>query len=627
MKRKESTVRQSRWGRRGLSAALLVAGSITAAAAGGLTQAVALHPAGADTPSYNSTCHGTPEGDVTFPVVTTGTLPSTVVSGAAVTVQNYGIQMTIPQSFAQAAAGGTLGAHIVTDVTTSGGSPGTQTTTIVIPPTAMPQNPPASGVVLTGTGTIGPVTPGAAPGTLTLSTSGSSSTSVTFNGAALGPYNCTNSPASEPIASASITPPPISVTSVLPNASPLAGGTTVRISGTSLGGVTAVRFGPNPSPSFTVVSDTLIAAVVPPGAAGTVDVQVSGTTGTSNLVPGDHLTYTAGPIVTGISPSGGPRSGGTSVTITGLQLGGATAVNFGTMPARVFSGSATTMTAVSPAHPAGLVDVTVSNALGNSVVSSLDQFTFGLPGYWMVASDGGLFAYGQSGFYGSMGGRPLNQPIVGMSATPDDRGYWLVASDGGIFAFGDAAFYGSTGAMQLNQPIVAMAATPDGRGYWLVASDGGLFAFGNAPFYGSMGGSPLPAPVIGLVAAPEGNGYWEVGADGSIYSFGFAGQYGSMGGHPLNAPIVAAASTPDHYGNWEAASDGGIFAFGNAAFLGSMGGQPLNQPIVGMAATDAGDGYWLVASDGGIFAFGNAAFFGSMGGQPLNAPIVGIAPA
>ena len=41
---------------------------------------------------------------------------------------------------------------------------------------------------------------------------------------------------------------------------------------------------------------------------------------------------------------------------------------------------------------------------------------------------------------------PLNKPIVGMAATPDGKGYWLVASDGGIFTYGDATFYGSTGA-------------------------------------------------------------------------------------------------------------------------------------------------------------------------------------
>ena len=67
-----------------------------------------------------------------------------------------------------------------------------------------------------------------------------------------------------------------------------------------------------------------------------------------------------------------------------------------------------------------------------------------------------------------------------MAATPDGQGYWLVASDGGIFNYGDAHFFGSMGGISLNKPIVGMAATPDGQGYWLVASDGGIFTFGDA---------------------------------------------------------------------------------------------------------------------------------------------------
>ena len=43
----------------------------------------------------------------------------------------------------------------------------------------------------------------------------------------------------------------------------------------------------------------------------------------------------------------------------------------------------------------------------------------------------------------------MNQPIVGMASTPDGKGYWLVASDGGIFAYGDARFWGSAGNIQL----------------------------------------------------------------------------------------------------------------------------------------------------------------------------------
>ena len=69
-----------------------------------------------------------------------------------------------------------------------------------------------------------------------------------------------------------------------------------------------------------------------------------------------------------------------------------------------------------------------------------------------------------------------------MAATPGGKGYWLVASDGGVFSYGDAAFHGSTGGSPLNKPIVGMAATPDGGGYWLVATDGGIFSYGDAVF-------------------------------------------------------------------------------------------------------------------------------------------------
>jgi hypothetical protein len=75
-----------------------------------------------------------------------------------------------------------------------------------------------------------------------------------------------------------------------------------------------------------------------------------------------------------------------------------------------------------------------------------------------------------------------------------------VASDGGIFTFGNAGFYGSEGGMALNKPVVGMATTPDGKGYWLVGSDGGVFTFGGATFYGSMGGMALNAPVVGMAA-------------------------------------------------------------------------------------------------------------------------------
>ena len=75
-----------------------------------------------------------------------------------------------------------------------------------------------------------------------------------------------------------------------------------------------------------------------------------------------------------------------------------------------------------------------------------------------------------------------------------------MASDGGVYSFGDARFMGSTGGMHLNAPVVSMASTPDGGGYWLVASDGGVYSFGDARFMGSTGGMHLNAPVVGAAS-------------------------------------------------------------------------------------------------------------------------------
>jgi L,D-peptidoglycan transpeptidase YkuD (ErfK/YbiS/YcfS/YnhG family) len=200
---------------------------------------------------------------------------------------------------------------------------------------------------------------------------------------------------------------------------------------------------------------------------------------------------------------------------------------------------------------------------------------------------------------------------VAVTATTDGRGYWVAASNGGVFTFGDASFYGSAGGQSLRAPIVGMAATPDGHGYWLVGSDGGVFSFGDASFDGSTGALHLNAPIVGMAAVPGGGGYWLVGSDGGVFSFGDASFYGSTGALHLNAPIVGMAAAPGGGGYWLVASDGGIFSFGDASFYGSTGALHLNAPIVGMAAAPGGGGYWLVASDGGIFSFGDASFYGS----------------
>ncbi|TMU92950.1 IPT/TIG domain-containing protein [Streptomyces sp. DASNCL29] len=153
------------------------------------------------------------------------------------------------------------------------------------------------------------------------------------------------------------------LTSVSPTQGPVGGGNTVTLSGSGLTGVTAVTFGSTPALSFTVVSATQITAVAPPGAAGPVQITVTGPGGISN---GVTYFYVGVPTLTGASPAQGPTAGGTTVTLTGTNLLGATAVRFGAVNATSFTVvSATQITAVAPPG-SGTVQITVVTPGGTS---------------------------------------------------------------------------------------------------------------------------------------------------------------------------------------------------------------------------------------------------------------------
>jgi len=225
-------------------------------------------------------------------------------------------------------------------------------------------------------------------------------------------------------------------------------------------------------------------------------------------------------------------------------------------------------------------------------------------GYWTVTPAGAVTPHGAAPALGSpaLSNLRLAQPIVGMTATTDGNGYWLVASDGGIFSYGDATFYGSTGSIHLNKPIVGMAGTNDGRGYWLVASDGGIFSYGDATFYGSTGSIVLNKPVVGMAVTTDGGGYWLVASDGGIFSYGDAYFYGSTGSIRLNLPIIGMAPTPDGRGYSLVGFDGGIFTFGDADFYGSTAGWGVY--AYGMIINPATAGYDVVTASGTSVAFG-----------------------
>jgi hypothetical protein len=245
-------------------------------------------------------------------------------------------------------------------------------------------------------------------------------------------------------------------------------------------------------------------------------------------------------------------------------------------------------------------------------------------GYWELGADGGIFAFGNLPYCGSLSGSRPAAPVVAMAATPDRGGYWLAAADGGVFTFGDAKYFGGMGERALHSPVVGITATRDGGGYWLVGSDGGVYAFGDAPYLGGMGERPLHSPVVGMALTRDGGGYWLVGSDGGVYAFGDAPYLGGMGERPIHAGVVGMAPTPDGGGYWLVGSDGGVYVFGDARYFGGMGEQPIHAAVVGVTSTPDGGGYWLAGADGGVYAFGDARYEGGMGEQHTYAPVVGI---
>ncbi len=162
-----------------------------------------------------------------------------------------------------------------------------------------------------------------------------------------------------------------------------------------------------------------------------------------------------------------------------------------------------------------------------------------------VYGGGGVIEFGDARSLDPGSPPPLNSVVVAMAVDPvaGSQGYWIATADGGVFAFGNAPFYGSMGGQVLNDPVVGIAPSHNGAGYLLVATDGGIFGFGDVAYYGSLGGgldgNPADVPPVAAIALTEdGLGYWLLEPDGWNYSF-----TGPDGGppDPLAASIVSLA--------------------------------------------------------------------------------------
>jgi len=160
----------------------------------------------------------------------------------------------------------------------------------------------------------------------------------------------------------------------------------------------------------------------------------------------------------------------------------------------------------------------------------------------------GVSPHTEGSSFGSPGnqGSSLRSPSS-HAATPM-AGYWLVATDGGVFSYGDAKFYGSTGAIHLNQPIVNMEATPDGLGYWLSPAT----AVSSPTVMPSSTDRPVPStqqPIVGI-RPHRRSGLLAVASDGGVFTYGDAKFYGSTGSIHLNKPSRAWPHADDKGTGW-----------------------------------------------------------------------------
>ncbi len=406
-----------------------------------------------------------------------------------------------------------------------------------------------------------------------------------------------------PQATTTISPVP-TVTAIDPTSGTPAGGTSVTVTGTDLGNASAVDFG-NTAGTITADSATSLTATSPSG-TGTVDVTVTTPDGTSPVSPVDQFSYvliTPPPAVTGVSPATGPVTGGTSVTVSGTNLGSATAVDFGPgNPGVISTDTDNSITAISPTGT-GTVDVTVTTPSGTSTPVAADQYSFGVQSVSKLAT----WTDTQACSIQSTTTAPAlaSKVVVTTNGAPGGGGGGAASSDsggsGGV-ASSVTATFPVTGSQSLTSVTGCIGATaPHGSG---VVSTGGT---GGAGY--SNGGN-------------GGNGYYCAGIDIDGQCIGDGGADGSGGGGGGSSavctgtnclagttPLVVAGGGGGGGESMCAGSDGG------GGGTGGAGSSTSNVALTGAGPSGTGGGMGATSGDvggaGGVNNTGN-----SPGGTP-----------
>jgi YVTN family beta-propeller protein len=218
------------------------------------------------------------------------------------------------------------------------------------------------------------------------------------------------------------------VTSLSAGFGPAGGGTVLTLLGTNFTPSSKVTFGTTAAKSVTYLSPQDLTVTASKG-SGLVDVRVTTAGGTSAPQAGDRFYFGQAPSVSKISPASGPSAGGTTMTITGANFTGATAVSFGGVAAKKFTvKSATSIVAVTAKGNAGAAPVEVANPAGPSTPGNMATFSYLAPVTAYVTTAAGLVPVSIA--TGKPGGAIKVTGATGVATTPDGDIVYVTDSKG-----------------------------------------------------------------------------------------------------------------------------------------------------------------------------------------------------
>ena len=391
------------------------------------------------------------------------------------------------------------------------------------------------------------------------------------------------------------------ITGVSPASGTTAGGTTVTITGTGLNGATVVRFG-GVAGTITADSATQVTVTSPPitvttaaitagsraraaaagTGAGTVDITVTTAGGTSHPTGADRFTYTAArPAITGVAPNGGATAGGTTVTITGTGLAGATVVRFGGVAGTITADSSTQITVTSPPG-SGTVSLTVTTPGGTSQTSNASHYAYATrPG----AAQSISFTPPASGSPGgsahlSATGGGSGKPVVFSVDPGSGPGVCTVSGDSVTFkASGSCAIDANqagnakySAAPQVQRTITVAALS---QSISLTApSSGSVNGSGHLSATGGGSGNPVVlSSASGKVCAVSGNAVTYIGAGSCVVDANQAGNARYAAAPQVQRTIKVAALSQSIV--FFAPPSGTVLSSASLSAIGGGSGNPV----------------------------------------------------